>query len=148
MGFADVFPTPLVLADAETEDFSMKAAIAAQKKEEQRKDDQMHVYNAWLPQWMVKEVKEEPQRFHKLVDIMREEILRVDSPAARLATTKWIPVINAYVFLLFIVFISCTFCPWHLSPTCLVSKNWNSNTPVWIPVLKKEEVSEKCNLFN
>ncbi|KAG0602531.1 hypothetical protein M758_10G020700 [Ceratodon purpureus] len=96
MGFADVFATP-PLTDMETEDCSMKTTNEAQRKGKEEKEEQMHVYNAWLPQWMVKEVKEEPQRFHKLVAIMREEILRVDSPAARLATTKWIPVINAFV---------------------------------------------------
>lgn len=107
MGFADVFATSPVLTDMETENFSMKTAIEAQQNGEQNKEEEMHVYNAWLPPWMVKEVKEEPLRFHKLVAIMREEILRVDSPAARLATTKWIPVINAYVFLPFTVSLLC-----------------------------------------
>lgn len=92
---ADVFATPPVLADMGTEDFALETAIGAQKKEE------MHVYNAWLPRFMVEEVKEEPQRFHKLVAAMSEEMLRLDSPAARLATLEWVPVINSYVFLFF-----------------------------------------------
>lgn len=95
MGFTNVHLYPSELStDMETEVFLMESSI-----DPQRKNEQMHVYNKWLPQSMVEEVKEEPQRFHKLVVIMEEEMSCLDTPAARLATTKWIPVINTYVLL-------------------------------------------------
>jgi proteasome activator subunit 4 len=87
---ADVIaPPPPVQADM---DLASETAIGAQKIEKQ-----MHVYNAWLPHFMVAEVKEEPQRFHKLVATMREEMLCFTSPADRVATLAWIPVINSFV---------------------------------------------------
>lgn len=93
MGFTNVHSYPSELStDMETEVFLMESSI-----DPQRKNEQMHVYNKWLPQSMVEEVKEEPQRFHKLVVIMEEEMSCLDTPAARLATTKWIPVINTFV---------------------------------------------------
>lgn len=60
----------------------------------QGNEDKMHIYNRWLPAVVVEEVKEEPHRFHKLVTLLSEEISRLDSAGARLATTKWIPAIN------------------------------------------------------
>lgn len=84
----DVFPTAApVLAEMETDELD--------KKEE----EQMHVYNAWLPQFMVEEVKEEPQRFHKVVTSLSKEFLCVKSAADRHKTLAWIPTINSYVFL-------------------------------------------------
>jgi len=91
---ADVIaPPPPVQADM---DLASETAIGAQKIEKQ-----MHVFNAWLPHFMVAEVKEEPQRFHKLVATMREEMLCFTCPADRVATLAWIPVINSYVSLFF-----------------------------------------------
>lgn len=60
----------------------------------QGNEDKMHIYNRWLPAVVVEEVKEEPRRFHNLVTLLSEEISRLDSAGARLATTKWIPAIN------------------------------------------------------
>lgn len=57
-------------------------------------EDKMHIYNKWLPPVVVEEVKEEPLRFHKVVTLLSEEISNLDCARARLATTKWIPVIN------------------------------------------------------
>jgi hypothetical protein len=44
----------------------------------------------------VEEVRKEPGRFHQLVCLLKESLVD-ESPAARLATTRWIPVITTYV---------------------------------------------------
>jgi proteasome activator subunit 4 len=61
-----------------------------------QEQEQEHIYNAWLPPCVVEEVRKEPERFHQLVCLLKESLVD-ESPAARLATTRWIPVITTYV---------------------------------------------------
>lgn len=82
----DVFPTAApVLAEIETDEL------------DKNEEEQMHVYNAWLPQFMVEEVKEEPERFHKVVTSLSKKFLCVKSPADRHKTLAWIPIINSFI---------------------------------------------------
>lgn len=95
MVFVDVFVILLVLVDMGIEDFVLEIVIGVQKKEE------MYVYNVWFFCFMVEEVKEEFQRFYKLVVVMSEEMLCLDSLVVCFAILEWVFVINLYVFLFF-----------------------------------------------